>query len=149
MLSKREFKVYADLGIDSRLLTRRLMILHRGLAPNLISIDELPSGYERTLEPVFLPSFSDGNNRPCKLVVYVSPFVRLGKLQAERSFFVYPGRAAPVFLGREFFDVDVESVHVERKEVMLMDAMRVPILRKRPKRVLDAVPVPSFRNNLK
>lgn len=110
-------KVYADLGVNSRLLTKLLTILNTGGGPNFVRNDVFPSRYKRMLEPAALTSPNDANNRPQRAVEQVSLSIRLGKLQAKYGLFVCQRLAAIVILGCKFCDYNVQSILVHGKKM--------------------------------
>lgn len=120
-LSKINYQVHADPGIDSALLTKRLMILDTGASPSFLRVDMSPGGYERMLEPAILSSVIDGNRRSLRVVAQVSLCLKLEKLQARQRFFVCQQLPAPLILGCEFCDRQVDSIHAQHKEVVLMN----------------------------
>lgn len=61
-LSKRNCKVYADLGMNARHLTRLSKILDTDADPNFVRPDVIFSDYECRLEPALLPSGKDARN---------------------------------------------------------------------------------------
>lgn len=97
-LSKRSPKVYVDLGNSLRTWVRRLAVLDTGSGPNFVRVDVLPSNYEYTLEPTVLPSASDGNDQPPRLVGQVSLHARLGMRQAKLRLPACQRLAAPTIL---------------------------------------------------
>lgn len=71
----------------------------------------------------------------------ISFVARLGASKVRIKFVGFRRPAASVILGCDFCGSHAESIFVQRKDVELLDASRVPIVRKPPKRDPDAVPL--------
>ncbi|CAN8063106.1 unnamed protein product [Agarophyton chilense] len=61
VMQKRNYKVYADIGWDKDLLTRRLTVLDTGAGPNSIQISELRFTDQEQIHYGPLPDIRDAN----------------------------------------------------------------------------------------
>ena len=77
-MAKRNYKVYADLGLNASLQAKKLTILDSGAGPNFIRKSELPLGFEDRIKYGPLPSVNDANNNPVRMVGLIDLVVRLG-----------------------------------------------------------------------
>ena len=141
MLKKRNYKVYADIGVDTRLLSRRVAILDTGAGPNFIHRDALPPDVE-VLKQGQLPSIADANNRPLSMSGRVDLFVQLGYTRVRAEFLVCERLAAPMIIGADFCDQHVEAILPRRRTVELTDGTTIPIVRKVPRRHPKAPKLP-------
>lgn len=71
VMSRRNYKVYADLGPDTQRLRRVLAILDTGAGPNFIRRSELPEGMEAHLKFGPLPEVCDANGKPLSTLATV------------------------------------------------------------------------------
>ena len=142
-LSRRNYKVYADLGLTTSITVRQLTILDTGAGSNFVRTDTLPKGWESLLEPGEIPTFADANGRPLRAYGTVTLVVRLATRTMKCKFIVCERLAAPVILGCDFNDKFVEAIYPRRKMVELDDGTKVPIVRKPAIRRADAPPLSS------
>ncbi|CAN8076123.1 unnamed protein product [Agarophyton chilense] len=141
-VSKRDYKVYADIGSDRNLLSRRLTILDTGAGPNFIRESELgPADLER-IRYGPLPDIRDANKNAVKTLGTVRLLVRLGRFVVLVDFIVCKTLAAPVVLGCDYCDKFVEAIRPRRKLVELDDRSMVPIVRKPMRRCSEAPRLP-------
>ena len=133
MLKKRNYNVYADIGVDTRLLSRRVAILDTGAGPNFIHRDALPPDVE-VLKQGQLPSIADANNRPLTMSGRVDLVVQLGYTRVRAEFLVCERLAAPMIIGADFCDQHVEAILPRRRTVELTDGTTIPMVRRVPRR---------------
>lgn len=143
VMAKRNFKVYADVGPSTSLLSRKLAVLDTGAGPNFIRKSELLPGYETHVRYGPLPHISDANSNPIKMTGYIDQVARLGTRLVKVTFIVCESLAAPVILGCDFCDRFVEAIHPRKREVELDDGTKVPIVRRPMKRPPSAAPLPA------
>ncbi|CAN8069585.1 unnamed protein product [Agarophyton chilense] len=142
VVSKRNYKVYADIGSDRNLLSRRLTILDTGAGPNFLRESELaPADLER-IRYGPLRDIRDANKNALKTLGTVRLVVRLGRFVVLVDFIVCKTLAAPVVLGCDYCDKFVEAIRRRRKLVELDDGSMVPIVRKPMRRCPEAPPLP-------
>ena len=142
-LSRRNYKVYADLGLTTSIIVRSFTILDTGAGSNFVRTDTLPKGWESLLEPGEIPTIADGNGRPPRTCGAVTLVVRLATRANKCKFIVCERLAATVILGCDFNDIFVEAIYPRRKMVELDDGAKVPIVTKPATRRDDAPPLPS------
>ena len=65
-LSRRNYKVYADLVLSPSKLVRQLTILDTGAGSNFVRVDTLPPGWEALVIPGEIPTIADANERPLR-----------------------------------------------------------------------------------
>ena len=142
-LSRRNYKVYADLGISTSILVRQLTILDTGQAPiSYLSTRSRP-GWEALVIPGAIPTIADANGRTLRTSGQIPLVVRLGDRTMRCTFIVCQRLAAPVILGCEFNDKFVEAIYPRRKLVELDDGTKVPIVCKPVARDANDPPLPS------
>ena len=149
VMARRNYKVYADVGLNRPLLTRRLTVLDTGAGPNFIRKDELPPGFESRLRYGPLLNIGDANNNPLSMLGVISLIVRLGTFLVKLDFIVCERLAAPVILGCDFCDRFVEAIKPRKKLVELEDGTTVPIVRRPLARSSRAVPLPHSQEYVK
>ena len=142
-LSRRNHKVYADLGLTTPTMVRQLTLLDTGVGSNFVRADTLPEGLESLLGPGEILTIADANGRPSRTYRTVTLVVRLETRTIKCKFIVCERLVAPVILCCDFNDKFVEAVYPRRKVVELDDGTKVPIVRKPTARRADALPLPS------
>ena len=129
-LTSRNYKVYADVGVNRYRLTRKISILDTGAGANFIRKSELDAEWESHIRYVPLPSVCDANNKPLKAMGIITQVVRLGHYIVETDFIVCERLAAEVVLGAAFMDKCVQAILPCKKSVEIIDGSTVPIVRK-------------------
>ncbi|CAN8069066.1 unnamed protein product [Agarophyton chilense] len=142
IVSKRNYKVYIDIGSDRNLLSRRLTILYTGAGPNFIREPELAPADLELIRYGPLPDIRDANKNAVKTLGTVRLVVRLGRFVVLVDFIVCKTLAAPVVLGCDYCDKFVEANRPRRRLVELDDGSMVPIVRKPMRRCSEAPPLP-------
>ena len=135
VMARRNYKVYANIGVTVPLMQRMLAILDTGAGPNFIRRSELPKGSEAFMASGPLPNICDANNNPLRTIGMTKLPVRLGRLLVRVEFIVCDTLAAPVILGADYCDKFVEAIRPRQKLVELEDGSSVPITRRPMKRV--------------
>lgn len=102
--ARQNYKICADLRIDTPHLTKSLAILRTGTASNFIRTDVIPSLYEYMLKHGVPPSLNGAKNRPPRMVGQVSFCVGLAKVEAKQRFFDCQRLGAVVIMGCNFWD---------------------------------------------
>ena len=144
MLARRNYKVYADLGISTRVTTRHLSVLDTGAGSSFIRRSDLPPNADKRIVKLDAKMrVRDANNRLLPIVGKVALFVRLGSRLERITFYVSDRLAAPVILGCDFCDTHVEAIRPRRRVVELDDGTTVPIVRRPQKRSAKAPPLPE------
>ena len=143
IMARRNYKVYADLGLTPEFLAKQLAVLDTGAGPNFIHKDALPLGYERFLKQGPPPNIVDANRRPIAVNGVIHLCVQLGTRLVKLAFYVCERLAAPVVLGCDFCDRFVEAILPRKKLVELDDGTTVPITRKPAKRHPESPPLPA------
>ena len=82
LMRKRNFKVYADIGVTPHLLARKLSVVDIGAGPNFIRKDELPSGVD-VIRHGPLPNVADANNNPIRITCLVDLVVSFWESHLE------------------------------------------------------------------
>ncbi|CAN8063205.1 unnamed protein product [Agarophyton chilense] len=142
VVSKRNYKVYAYIGSDRNLLSRRFTILDTGAGPNFKRESELaPADLER-IRYGPLPDIRDATKNAVKIVGTVRLMVRLGRFVVLVDFIVCKKLAAPVVLGCDYCDKFFEAIRPRRNLVELDDGSMVPIVRKPMRSCHKAPPLP-------
>ena len=109
VIAKRNYKVYADLGVTTRIMSRAVSVLDTGAGPNFIAQELLPRGskiQDTALESPIL----DANKNPLTTRGTVVLLVRLGRRLVRLRFIVCAKLAAPVILGYDFCNRFVEYI---------------------------------------
>ena len=141
-LSRRNYKVYADLGLTIAILLRQLTILDMGAGSNFVRADTLPPGWESLMIPGEVTTIADENGRPFRTIGQIQLVVRLGSRTMKCKFVVCERLVAPVIQGCEFNDRFFEAIYPRRTLVELDDGTNVPIVRKPAHRTVDHPTLP-------
>ena len=141
-MSRRNYKVYADIGLDSNRLTRFLTILDTGAGPNFISRAELPDEVDGLIRHGPLPDICDANSNPLDMIGTVKLPVRLGHFLCLVEFIVCRSLAASAILGADYCDRFVEAIRPKKKLVELEDGSTIPIVRRPHRRTPRMAPLP-------
>ena len=99
ILAKRNYKVYADTGLNKNLLTRKVCVLDTGAGPNFIRKSDLPEDYFKYVRQGPLPYVTDANRNPIRMLGTIDLVIQLGRWVAKCEFIVYEKLAAQVILG--------------------------------------------------
>ena len=142
VMASRNYKVYADVGINQNLLARNLSVLDSGAGPNCIRKSELPPGFDAHIRHGPLPNIGDANNNPLYTIGTLALVVRLGRRIVKVEFIVCERLAAPVILGCDFCDRFVEAIRPRKKLVEMDDGTEVPIVRRPLRRTPKSPPLP-------
>lgn len=62
-LSRRNYKVYADLGCTTSIMVRQPSILNTGAGSNFVRAETIPDGSERWIEPGEISTIAYGDGR--------------------------------------------------------------------------------------
>ena len=83
MLRKRNYKVYADIGLSTEAMTRRLSILDTGAGPNVIRRSDVPTSvvWQAALDL----QLRGANNKPLRISGMVTLCVRLDSTPGLKS----------------------------------------------------------------
>ena len=141
-MTKRNFKVYADIGDSSTRLLRTLSVLDTGAGPNFIRKNAPPSGDLTPISYGPLPYIADANSNPIQVKGITRLLVRLKIRAYWVEFIVCDSLAAPIILGCEFFEKHVEAIPPRQRLLELEDGTTIPIFRKPLGRVRKAPPLP-------
>ena len=142
-MKKRNYKVYADVGIDEYNMHRKVSILDTGAGPNFIRRDELPEVTWAKIRQAALPDVCDANNRPLQTAGLITLPVKLGRYLVDVQFIVCNKLAASMILGADFCDRYVEAIRPRLRKVELEDGSTIPIIRKPCRRTSKMVPLPQ------
>ena len=142
-LSRRNYKVYADLGLSPSILVRHLTILETRAGSNFLRVDTLPLRWEALVIQGEIPTIADANGRPLRTSRQIPRVVRLGDRTMSYTFIFCERLAAPVISGCEFNDKFVEAIDPRRKLVELDNGTKIPIVRKLAVRAANNLPLPS------
>ena len=143
-MRKRNFIVYADIGVTPR----KLSVVDTGAGPNFIRKDELPLGVD-VIRHGPLPNVADANSNPIRMTGLVDFVVRLGIHISKTEFIVCERLAAPVIVGCDFCDRFVEAIYFRKKTIELDDGSTVPIERRPLKRSPNSPPLPTSQEYVK
>lgn len=143
VMTKRNYKVYADLGLDPYRMFRVLTILDTGAGPNFVRQAELLDELDRYIRHGPLPEIFDANNKPLPMVVSVKLPVKVGTFLDIVGFIVSQTLAGPVILVADFCDRFVEDIRPSKKLLELVDGSTAPIVRRPMKRAPFLPPLPS------
>lgn len=141
-MSRRNYKVYADMGITSRSTLRVCAVLDTGAGPNFVHRDKLPKGHAQ-IRRGETPLINDANGRPVNIVGTVSLYVRFGSYVVKCDFYVCEHLATSYILGGDFCDRFVNAIRPRKRTVELDDGTEIPIVRKRKKEVVTALNIPE------
>lgn len=143
-MAKRNYKVYADLGVSDQYMVRQLSVLDTGAGPNFLVESLIPPHLRSRIRATPLVDIADANNRPLSTVGVIDLLVRLGHYVVKLDFLVCKQLAAPVILGCDFCDRFVESIRPRARTVEMEDGTSVPIVRRPLRRALKKqVPLPA------
>lgn len=129
-MSMRNYKVYADIGINRPLLVQRVAVLDTGAQPNFIKISELRPEDLRHVVMKELPDIRDADWSPIKTAAKLELLVRLGLLVVHVELIFSEILAAPVVIVCNYCDQLIETARRRAREVELEDGSTVPIVRK-------------------
>lgn len=130
IMTKRNYKVYADIGPDIQRVRRLVSVLDTGAGRNFIRRSELPPGVEDRMRYGPLPDICDANNNPLSMLGIISLPVRLGRHLALVDFVVCTSLGAQAILGADYCDKFVEAIRPRAKLVEMDDGTTVPIVRR-------------------
>ncbi|CAN8071373.1 unnamed protein product, partial [Agarophyton chilense] len=157
VMAKRNYKVYADLGLHTQFMVRHLTVLDTGAGPNFIVESLLPPPLRSIIRSETVPDVLDANNNPLKTAGVIDLVIRLGRMVVKLTFIVCRSLAAPVILGCHYCDRFFDAIRPRLKQVELEDGSTVPIVRQPLKRAsrkhvpLSAAkePTPTNRDSTK
>ena len=141
-MTKRNFKVYADIGDSPTRLLRTLSVLDTGAGPYFIRKNPLPAGDLTPISYGPLPDIADAKSNAIHVKGITRLLVRLKTRAYWVEFIVCDSLAAPAILGCDFCDKHVEAILPRQRSVELEDGTTIPIVRKPPGRVREAPPPP-------
>lgn len=130
VLTRKNYKVYADVRPSIGLMRRMTAVLDTGAGPNLIRKSELPPGTEDRIAMGPSLDIRDANNRPLRTIGLIKLPVRLGRFLALMEFIVCERLAVPLILGASYFDKFVEAIYLRKRKVELADHSEIPIVRR-------------------
>ena len=144
VMVRRNYKVYANLGITRRQTRRYSVILDTGAGSSFIRKDVLHEKAWTRIRPDPNPlKTRDANNRPINSLGVISLAIDIGGRVEIMDFKVVERLAVPVILGCDYCDKHVEAIRPRQRVVELDDGTTVPILRKPPTRPHGAIPLPE------
>ena len=130
MMAKRNYKIYADIGLQKQLLAKKVAVLDTGAGPNCVRESDLPPGYEASMRYGPVPNIGDANNKPIAMKGYIAMLLRVGHFIVKTDFLVCERLAVPLILGRDFCDRFVKAIKRRKNRVELVNGCTVPIVRK-------------------
>ena len=149
VMVRRNYKVYANLGITRRQTRRYSVILDTGAGSSFIRKDVLHEKAWKLIRPDPSPiKTKDANNRPIQPVGVVSLAVDIGGRVEVINFKVVERLAVPVILGCDYCDKHVEAIKPRQRFVELEYGTTVPIIRKPPTRPQGSIPLPDQQQYL-
>jgi len=144
VMVRRNYKVYANLGITRRQTRRYSVILDTGAGSSFIRKDVLHERAWKLIRPDPSPlTTTDANNRQIQPLGIISLAVDIGGRVEVINFKVVERLAVPVILGCDYCDKHVEAIKRRQRIVELDDGTIVPIIRKPPARPQGAIPLPE------
>lgn len=87
-MSKRNYKVHAEMGTGGEEPTRLLTVLNTGAGPNLIRRKELPKGLSHVLQDGLLPNICEESCRTIHRVGKTKLELKLGQYRLRLEFIV-------------------------------------------------------------
>ena len=140
VLAKRNYKVYANIGLDTRHMTRFMTVLDTGAGSSFIRLGEIPHGMRDRIQP--LPSEANIRNasgKPVPIMGTIDLQVQIGSTLEKVTFLVADKLAVAVILGCDFCDKHVEAIKPRLKIVEMDTGSIVPIVLQPTKSQLEAL----------
>lgn len=144
-MSKRNYKIYAEIGISKERKLRTCAVLDTGAGPNFDGIIYFPRT-DMLIRTVPSPIISDTNGRPITLLGTATLFVLFGTYVVKFDLLVCKQLATDYVLGGDFWDRFMNSIRSRKRVLELDDGTKILIVRKRLKRGEGSV---QFPGNLK
>ena len=144
VLAKRNYKVYAYLGLTKKSTNRYMVVLDTGAGSSFIRRNALPSEAWKLIRPLHSTvRIRDANNRSLNIQGTVNLTCTVGGRSEIVTFYVVERLATEVILGCDYCDKHVESIRPRRRLVEMEDGSTVPIVRRPDKRKHNTVPLPE------
>lgn len=128
VLTRKNYKVHADIAPTVGLMRRTVAVFYTGADPNLIRNSELPPGMEAAI--IQGPSWDlvDANNRPPRTVGLIRLSIRLGSFLTRFEFIMCEKVAVPLILEADYCNKHVHSIFPRTRKVELADGNELPII---------------------
>ena len=130
ILAKRNYKVYANLGLTSSNMKRFTTILDTGAGSSFIRLDEIPHPMRNHITPTREEvTIRNASGKPVPILGTIRLSVQVGRKTEKVDFLVAEKLATAVILGCDYCDKYVECIKPRLRLVELDDGSTVPIVR--------------------
>ncbi len=130
LLSKKNYKVFADNGIHLRMIRKYLAVLDTGAGMNFLRKSSLADGCNLILKPKPTLEVRDANKRMLNIVRVIGLVVEFGRRIVKIEFNVCERLSAPFIVGRTFMARFVEAINPKKCRILLEYGTVAPIVRK-------------------
>ena len=130
-LSGYNYKISVEVGVSSKEMKRFLTVLDTGAGPNLIRAAAVPREFvEKARTSKKIVNIRSVTNHALDTVGILSLTVKVGDKTTRQPFVVVRNLVADVILGCTCIDAYVDSIHVRKSRVNLVNGSRLPIQRR-------------------
>lgn len=129
MLTRKNYKVHANIGPTISLMRRAVALLDTGAGPNLIRKNELLQGMQTCIAHEPLWDVRNAKNRPLRIIGSLKMLVQLGWFIALVEFIVREKRTVLLILGTDYCNKFVEAIYLRKRKVVPENLSRIPIIR--------------------
>ncbi len=126
--SKKNYKVYAEIGLHPRMLRYSLTVLDTGAGINFERKSALADGWNLKLKPKPTPEVCDANKRMLNIFGVIGLIEQFGRRIVKIEFNVCERLSAPSIIGCTFMDRLFEAINPKQRRILLDDGTVVPIV---------------------
>ena len=140
ILAKRNYKVYANVGMSTKNMRRFVAALDTGAGSSFIRQDELPQHMQKNIEP-FQQQVDIRNvtGKPVPISGTIRLSVQIGSKTEKFQFLVAKDLATAIVLGCNYFDQHVECIKPRRRIIEMDDGSTTPIVRRASRSQVEAL----------
>ena len=143
VLAKRNYKVYANLGLTVRSTKRFVVILDTGAGSSFITLGSIPQAMRKEIHTLKdEPNIRNASGKSVPIVGTIDLMVQIGTSSEFVTFYVSENLATSVILGCYFCDHHVEAIKPRLTVVEMDDGSMVPIVRQ-PSKPNANLPLPE------
>lgn len=130
ILTKRNYKVYANVGETFKNTRRFNAILDKGTGSSFIRMNELPTHLVEKIRPLDDHAMiRNASGKPDPIAGTIDLTVQIGTSQTTVTFIVAKQLATSLILGCDFSDLHVDAIRPRRCQVKMDNRSIVPIVR--------------------
>ncbi len=131
LLKKRNYRIHAHIGFNTRSIMRKAVVLHTGAGSSFIKKGILPPSLTKRIQPVTTGyAVKDANDNPVRVTGTIALVVRIANRTEKITFNVVDGLATDVIIGCDYMDKHIEAIRPRRQYVEMEDGSTTPLLQR-------------------